>query len=147
MNLKDDLLVGLPHRDGRLLAAILAVIVLHAASCAPTQTPQPPDPTPKFRAIDTNGDGQIDRAEYDRHARDEFSSLDRDKDGYLTRSELAEVTDEAIRAADGDSDGRLTVIEYMNERLREFSAADRNRDGVLTRAEVDGYGFALFRWR
>jgi hypothetical protein len=135
-------------RDGRLLASILAVIVLDAASCAPTQTPRPPSPTPRFRAIDTNGDGQIDRAEFHRHATDEFSSRDRDKDGYLTKGELAEVTDEAIRAADGDSDGRLTVIEYMNQRLKEFSDADRNRDGVLTQAEVDGYGgLTLFRWR
>jgi hypothetical protein len=135
-------------KDGRLLAAILAVIVLHAASCAPTQAPQPPRPISKFQAIDTNGNGQIDRAEFDRHARNEFSSQDRDKDGYLTKSELSEVTDEAIRAADGDSDGKLSAIEYMNQRLKEFSDADRNRDGVLTQVEVDGYGgLTLFRWR
>jgi hypothetical protein len=82
------------------------------------------------------------------HVRSVFSSLDRDKDGVLTGSELPDVGAEAIRAADGDSDGKLTVLEYMNQRLKEFEAADQNRDGVLTRVEVEGYGgLTLFRWR
>jgi Ca2+-binding EF-hand superfamily protein len=68
-----------------------------------------------------------------------FFLLDRDKDGFLTGSELPDVTAEAIRAADGDSDGKLTAMEYINQRFKEFEAADRNRDGVLTHVEVEAY--------
>jgi hypothetical protein len=139
------LIGGMPMRHGRTLVAPLAVIVL-AAACGGLA--QAPSPSPAFQASDTNGDGRIDRAEYDAHARSVFSSLDRDKDGVLTGSELPDVAAEAIRAADGDSDGKLTVIEYMNQRFRELEAADRNRDGVLTWSEVEGYGgLTLFRWR
>jgi hypothetical protein len=135
----------MPMWHGRALVAPLAVIVLTAA---PGALAQAPAPNPAFQASDTNGDGRIDRAEYDAHVRSVFSSLDRNKDGVLTAGELPDVAAEAIRAADGDSDGRLTAIEYMNQRLREFSAADRNGDGALTRAEVEGHtGLTLFRWR
>jgi len=143
-------------QDSRLFAAILAMAVLAAASCthpskpqAPsTQTTPSPRPSPEFQAVDTNGNGQIDRAEFHRHAMEEFSTLDRDKDGYLTKSELPQVPAEVFRAADADSDGRLSAIEYMNQRLKEFSDADRNRDGVLTQMELDGSaGFVLLRWR
>lgn len=81
------------------------------------------------------------------HVRSVFSSLDRDKDGVLTGSELPDVGAEAIRAADGDSDGKLTVLEYMNQRLKEFDAADRDRNGVVTQAEMYMHpGLVLFRW-
>jgi Ca2+-binding EF-hand superfamily protein len=127
------------------LASLLAVLGLTAVPVALAQTLRP---SPAFQATDTNRDGQVDRAEYQSHVRDVFSSLDRDKDGVLTGSELPNVTAEAIRAADGDSDGKLTAIEYMNQRLKEFADADRNRDGVLTQAELEGYGgVTLFRWR
>jgi hypothetical protein len=132
--------------QGRSLASLLAVLGLTAA--VPGALAQTPRPNPAFQAIDSNRDGRVDRAEYERHVRAVFSSLDRDKDGILAGSELPDVTAEAIRAADGNSDGKLTAIEYMNQRLKEFADADRNRDGVLTQAELEGHvGLTLFRWR
>jgi hypothetical protein len=129
---------------GRTLAALFTVTVFAGVVAVAAQTP---GPSASFRATDTNKDGQIDRGEFQGRLPHDFSSRDQDKDGFLTPSELPDLTAEAIRAADGDSDGKLSAIEHMNHRLREFDAADRNRDGVLTQAEVDMHpGLVLFRW-
>jgi Ca2+-binding EF-hand superfamily protein len=117
-------------------SALLAAVVL---TVVPGAVAQAPGPSPPFRATDANGDGRIDRAEYHNRMMDAFFLLDLDKDGYLTRNEVAGVTAEAIRAADGDSDGKLTAMEYINERFKEFEAADRNRDGGLSHVEVEVY--------
>jgi hypothetical protein len=128
----------------RTLVTLLVPVVLAGVSHAPAQTP---GSTPAFQATDANKDGQIDRGEFQGRLLYEFSSRDQDKDGFLTPSEVPDVTAEAIRAADGDSDGKLSAIEYMNQRLKDFDAADRNRDGVVTQAEVDmNPGLVLFRW-
>jgi hypothetical protein len=84
----------------------------------------------------------------------DFASIDRDGDGYLTRSELrrwhdakrAERRTEGerrfdamFRAADLNGDGRLSRVEVdeaMPRLAERFAWFDENRDGTLSREEL-----------
>lgn len=106
---------------------------------------------------DGDGDGKVDRAEFDRARQAQFQRTDGDADGALSLDEyLAEFEDRLDRhiatlasgsdrqtrvrfaALDTDKDGRMTFEEYQASGRRLFEAADRNRDGV-----VDGTDAAL----
>jgi Ca2+-binding EF-hand superfamily protein len=80
--------------------------------------------TMRWRAMDTNGDGRITRAEWRGNAR-AFDNHDWNNDGVLSGDEVRPA------AARGDRAGR----EWTAER---FDDLDRNRDGRLTRAEWQG---------
>jgi Ca2+-binding EF-hand superfamily protein len=104
-----------------------------------------------FRRVDRNGDGTVTRAEYmnapvtydaapERTPRsDRFVTLDRDRSGYISRSEWS--YDRAqFDALDRDRDGRITEYEYMNTQALtdRFRQLDRDGDGVLSRREWAG---------
>jgi len=109
-----------------------------------------------MRKLDADGDGRISRAEAAAHAAfaERFAQADRNRDGYLVRSEL-----EALRAqhraerqaghkarieasfakADANRDGKLSRAEIetgMPRMARAFNYLDENRDGYLTRADL-----------
>jgi hypothetical protein len=44
----------------------------------------------KYRALDTNGDGQLGLYEWPRDDLDKFSELDGDQDGFLVPAELTQ---------------------------------------------------------
>jgi hypothetical protein len=79
----------------RIAAALLALLA--AAPLAAPLSAQTPDgasapvPAERFRAMDSNGDGTLDRAEWKAAGRRDrgFDYLDTDKDGKLTQAEIA----------------------------------------------------------
>ena len=80
--------------------------------------------------LDTDGDGRISRAEAAAQSKfaARFDQSDRNRDGYLVRSEL--------RAAAEQRRGEFKARH--GERFEaKFTEADRNRDGKLSRAEVE----------
>jgi EF hand domain-containing protein len=109
-----------------------------------------------FEHFDGDGDGGVTRAEADaaatswRQQRFErrFATLDRDRDGTLSRAEMA-LSPRRFERADRDGDGRLTRAEVSHAFERGASGStdtaalrsmfwrrDRNRDGRVTRTEA-----------
>jgi len=100
-----------------------------------------------FSALDTDGSGAINRAEFLELRKRMFATIDADKSGTITRAEIdaarkaqsngsAARADERIWAQDANGDGQLTLAEYTAQ-TRGFDFADRNGDGQLSRAEFD----------
>lgn len=104
---------------------------------------------------DENGDGKVDRAEYQRVRDAQFARTDRNGDGQLSLEEyLAEFetrVDRRIDAMDqggdrqvhvrfgvldADKDGHMTFAEYQVSGKRLFETADRNKDGVVDTADA-----------
>lgn len=80
--------------------------------------------------LDSDGDGRISKIEAAAQPRtaERFDSIDRNRDGYLVRSEL-----QAVAAKQ-----RSERAARWQQRLQQkFAASDGNRDGRLSRAEVE----------
>ena len=113
----------------------------------------------EFKAIDTNGDASLSKAEIDsaiaksaseaearlkQRQKDEFGKLDANKDGQLSLAEyqagasikMREGAGQAkIQQFDSNKDGKVTATEYRAPTLAQFDRFDRNKDGVLSTAE------------
>jgi Ca2+-binding EF-hand superfamily protein len=108
----------------------------------------------RFRTMDRNGNGTIERDEWNGSPRS-FEVHDWNRDGVLSGDEVrrgaqrgaraaeendfdptmqATWTEDAFRQADRNRDGRLTSSEWFYD-AEYFRRADRNRDGALTLAE------------
>ncbi|RDZ27825.1 hypothetical protein [Lysobacter silvisoli] len=105
---------------------------------------------------DADGDGRLSMAEAAKLPKlgDQFAAIDRNRDGYLVRSELRAYHDsqrpqrEAERAkrfdqrfaeADANRDGKLSkaeVGEKMPHLAKAFAFMDEDRDGYLTRDDL-----------
>lgn len=103
-----------------------------------------------MKAIDTDGDGAISKAEADAW----FNKLDTNRDGKIDKAEMdahrkatmAErharmqaAFDEKFKAADKNGDGALTKAEAnagLPHLAKRFDQLDANRDGKLTRDEI-----------
>jgi Ca2+-binding EF-hand superfamily protein len=95
----------------------------------------------RFRSIDRDRNGRITRDEwfYDIEG---FQRADRNRDDVLTRAEFlgGEVDDDRedlFRDLDHDNDGRVESSEWHGSR-DAFEWLDRNNDGTLSRQEVAG---------
>lgn len=107
-------------------------------------------------ALDTDGDGRISQAEAAKSPRlaKSFAQIDRNRDGYLVRSELsayfererpqreaerAKRFDAKFAAADLNHDGKLSKLEVgegMPRLASSFAFLDEDRDGFLTKADL-----------
>jgi len=131
----------------------LTCVVEQTSAAAAGQRGQSPAQG-RFRAMDTNGDGQISRPEF-RGSAQSFRVHDWNNDGVLSGQELTEVlrhlktadpwdwdenetyndwSEPRFASLDRNRDGRLTIAEWGYD-YDTFRRADRNRDNVLTRAE------------
>lgn len=94
----------------------------------------------RFRGMDRNDDGVIDRSEWRGNDRS-FRKQDWDGDGVLSGREVRRKAVRirnrftAVDAIDRDRDGAIARREWMGSR-REFDRLDRNRDGYITSAEA-----------
>ena len=104
---------------------------------------------------DSNGDGKVERSEFDQARATQFTRTDISGNGRLSHDEyLAEYEDRLDRhiatqtggsdkqtrvrfgALDTDKDGKMTFAEYQVSGKRTFDAADRNHDGVVDAADA-----------
>jgi Ca2+-binding EF-hand superfamily protein len=95
----------------------------------------------RFASIDRNRDGRVTRDEWF-YDMDGFLRADRNRDNVLTRAEflggdIDDDREETFADLDGDRDGRVDRSEWHGSR-DAFEWLDRNNDGVLSRAEVAG---------
>lgn len=104
---------------------------------------------------DGNGDGTVDRAEFQQARDAQFTRTDGNGDGRLALDEYLGEFDTRVerRAAalnqgedrqvhvrfgvlDADKDGRMTFAEYQVSGKRLFDTADRNKNGVVDAADA-----------
>jgi Ca2+-binding EF-hand superfamily protein len=123
----------------RYLAAVSALGLLLMDGPAMAQNRPVPDTKTWVKDHDRNGDGKIDRGEFQDAAVEAFYFRDKNKRGYLTIEELKEAAPEAVKAANRKGDGKLTLQEYVNALFKDFEAADTDKDGQLTVEEIDIY--------
>ncbi|WP_052101239.1 EF-hand domain-containing protein [Novilysobacter arseniciresistens] len=101
--------------------------------------------------LDTDADGRISKVEAGESKRfaDRFDGIDRNRDGYLVRSELMAAAErmrteraaerrakmqQRFSEADGDGDGKLSRAEVeaaMPRMAKSFAFMDEDRDGFL----------------
>ena len=91
-----------------------------------------------FIDLDANRDDRVSRSEW-RSDRVTFDRLDENRDGYLTRAELA-APDAAVvdfSSLDSDRNGVISRGEWLQS-AASFTRLDTNRDGRLTSIEYAG---------
>jgi len=126
---------------GRILTMALFIAV--ALACLPVsgvaQAPVP-DWREGFRVHDKNGDGRIDRAEFQSWVVDAFYFRDAGRKGYLVQADLPGTgSPEVFKAINRKGDGRLTLNEYLNALFQDFAAIDGNGNGAITAEEIEAY--------
>jgi Ca2+-binding EF-hand superfamily protein len=142
--------------------AATAILMTLPAQAAPdthpgTASSKPARASTGVMRYDTNGDGFVDRAEWNAGQEARFKQLDTNTDGKLTRDELFARTPAAAAAAatanadlgdrqarrqtayfqnlDSDKDGFVSKAEFMAQASRNFVRCDLDKDGRINTAE------------
>ncbi len=137
---------------------IAALILIPAIGIAAENTAGAKSPRSggHFSKADTDGNGMLSRAEFEKampQLAGKFDSIDANKDGQLTRGELsawkkAHRAERQARAAerfkhaDTDGDGAISRAEAEKNAPRlaqKFDLIDSNKDGKLTQDELRAY--------
>lgn len=120
-------------------ALIIAIVLVGLTAPTLAQTPAP-DWREGFRAHDTNGDGRIDRAEFQEWIVEGFYFRDKGRKGYLVQADLQGMASpEVFNAMNSKKDGKLMLNEYLNALFQDFAAADVDGTGTLTQEEIAAY--------
>ena len=120
----------------RLIAGTAAVLILAATLAGPARAAD--DVEAIFAIFDSNGDGVIDRTEFDLNKIKVISVLDRNQDDHLDRDEV-KISDEKFQTADQDGDGKISSFEFVESPLGKFEAFDADGDGIITLEEFRAY--------
>jgi len=102
----------------------------------------------KVKAMDTDGNGALTRAEVDAFALAHAAELDMNKDGVVTAVEMKAFRDaqrakrEAERLArmDTNKDGKVSVDEIAEQRAGWFMKRDADGNGELSAEELSRRG-------
>ena len=123
-----------------LLTLVIATALVVLAGFAGAQAPGRPDWKESFRFHDKNGDGRIDRAEFQEWITDVFYFRDTNHKGYLVQSDMqGMVAPELFKAMNRKGDGKLSMQEFLNALFKDFDAIDVNGDGSITIEEIEVY--------
>lgn len=120
------------------LAFALGVLVPAGVSMAQTAPPRP-DVKTWVQQHDRNGDGKLDRGEFQGAVVESFYFRDKNRRGFLTIEELKDGSPEALRAVRRKASGQITLQEYVNALFRDFEVADTDQDGLLAVEEIEIY--------
>lgn len=134
-------------------ALLLAAPALAAPDSQPAATSAKPTRAVKgVMRYDANGDGVVDRDEWNAGQEARFNQLDTDHDGKLSQDELFARTSTAganvvpsdrqyqrqsayFRRLDRDHDGFVSKDEFMGQASRNFARCDLNKDDRIDTAE------------
>lgn len=105
--------------------------------------PKATSPEQLFAALDIDGNGRIDRAEWQARKMAIFYIRDRNNDIALSREEVPGLYKDRFAEADIDGDGRLSGFEFNQAAFAQFDKADLDSDGAITGEEFVLYLDAL----
>ncbi|MDF7823567.1 histidine phosphatase family protein [Pontiellaceae bacterium B12227] len=92
-----------------------------------------PSAASKFALMDTNGDGQVTKAEYVARHASGFKRKDKNNDGFLSSDEHGH---SSFKGADKNKDNQLSEEEYAAIFEEQFDHSyDKNGDGIYTVGE------------
>lgn len=91
-----------------------------------------------FARLDTDGDGFIQRPEFQIKSMEVFFENDRNENIKLEPEET-NLSAEAFAAADQDNDGVLSGVEFLDAPFAKFEAADLNTDQKITQREFEQF--------
>ena len=100
---------------------------------------QPMSDADAFGALDGNGDGVIDAAEWRGRKMMIFYILDSDRDLFLVPAEVPGLASSEFAAADSDQDGRLSGYEFNQAEIVQIEFADKDNSRRVTLAEFQAY--------
>jgi len=132
---------------------ILAVILATAGALAATTVVAKPGcggmgPKMQFEELDTDGNGEISKAEMEAHKAARFATSDSNGDGNISAEELvaqaqkraAKRVEKMISHLDKDGDGMLSHDEMANRGGRHgnrFERADSDGNGAISKEEFE----------
>jgi hypothetical protein len=120
----------------------ILVVALTALLAGPVmaQSPVPPNLKERFQAFDKNGDGLIDRAEFQAWMVDVFYQRDKTHKGFLVYDDVKDVMSaDKFKSYDRSGDGKLILREFLNATFQDFATADKVQRGALTIEEIEAY--------
>ncbi len=141
----------------KLVPVAVTLLLAFPALAAPDNQPAPANTRSARSATgvmryDTNGDGVVDRMEWDAGQDARFKQLDTDNDGKLSQDELFARTPASggnvlpadrqfqrqsayFQRLDSNRDGSVSKTEFMAQAARNFARCDLNKDGRIDTAE------------
>ncbi len=137
----------LPPSHRIATAALLGTLLLASAPAALAQAGDASNSSELIGRVmhaDTNGDGQVTRAELLAYRAKQFSRFDRNSNGFIELSDVPSLFSGRFEPLlkqmqaqfDTNHDGRISHDEFVNGPTRGFDLADLNHDGVVTEMEV-----------
>lgn len=117
-----------------IVAAALAFLPVSVGAQTPT-----PNWREGFRAHDKNGDGRLDRSEFQNWVVDGFYFRDKGHKGYLVQEDLQGYSPERFKAMNRKGDGKLTLAEALNALFQDFAAIDVDQNGTITMEQIEAY--------
>ena len=96
-----------------------------------------------FSTLDSDGNGEIDRAEWQTRKMAIFYMRDRNNDIALSRGELPGLDGTRFAEADLNGDGALSGYEFNQAAFAQFEKADRDGDGAISADEFRSFANAL----
>jgi EF hand domain-containing protein len=123
------------------LILVAMILTAYAGTARGGEKAPPYDVQAVFTEADTNGDGEIDLAEFHDRILEVFYRADTNKDGVLSQDEYARLPFSGdFKDLDPTGSGGITLHEFIAVRYRQFIEVDRNQDGALSFQEVmDAY--------
>ncbi|HEV2608558.1 MAG TPA: EF-hand domain-containing protein [Xanthomonadaceae bacterium] len=105
-----------------------------------------------IKAMDTNHDGMVSKAEFLAYAKAQFDAMDTNHDGQVTVAEmdaarmaklkiktpvaLLPASATIIKPMDSNNDGIVSAEEHATAAEKDFNAMDANHDGQLSADEM-----------
>jgi Ca2+-binding EF-hand superfamily protein len=122
-----------------LVSTAILVSVLAGGLAVGQMTPRA-DWKEQFHAHDLNGDGRLDRAEFQEWMVDVFFERDQGKKGYLSIDDVrGAMTPEVFNVMNRKENGKLSLPEFLNALFQDFQAIDADRDGSITIEQIEAY--------
>ena len=122
-----------------LIVTVTLACALGGSLAAAQMTPRH-DWREEFRAHDLNGDGRLDRAEFQEWMVDVFFERDQGKKGYLSIDDVrGAMPPELFNAMNRKGHGKLALPEFLNALFQDFQVMDTDRDGSITVEQIEAY--------